>query len=57
MCVAVSAFPRTANVRDFHLTLLPVLPGLKKNYTFCPHYIYVFCRDLGTNSDYFRIQH
>ena len=28
------------------------------NSTFCPtHYIYVFCVDLRTNSDYFPIQH
>ena len=28
------------------------------NSTFCPHSVsYVFCVDLGTNSDYFPIQH
>jgi len=26
-------------------------------YAFCPQYIYVFCVDLRTNSDYFSIQH
>jgi hypothetical protein len=28
-----------------------------RNSVFCPQCIYVFCLDLGTNSDYFSIQH
>jgi len=37
--------------------LLYLAPGCTlRNFTFCSHRVFIFCMDLRTNNDYFRIQ-